>query len=86
LPGWASCTWKSWSTGLPRLSIGALATDPADGSVWVGLGEANTAFENFNAFGVYRPDKRDIQRIRLVRLNRREEEALCPLFSSGHRG
>ena len=46
--------WKSWSTGLPRLSIGALATDPADGSVWVGLGEANTAFENFNAFGVYR--------------------------------
>ena len=41
--------WKFWSTGLPRLSIGALATDPADGSVWVGLGEANTAFENFNA-------------------------------------
>ena len=37
-----------------RLSIGALATDPSDGSVWVGLGEANTAFENFNGFGVYR--------------------------------
>jgi hypothetical protein len=46
--------WTAWSQGLPRLSIGALATDPADGSVWVGLGEANTAFENFNAFGVYR--------------------------------
>lgn len=46
--------WTPWSTGLPRLSIGALATDPADGSVWVGLGEANTAFENFNGFGVYR--------------------------------
>lgn len=46
--------WTFWSSGLPRLSIGALATDPRDGSVWVGLGEANTAFENFNAFGVYR--------------------------------
>jgi hypothetical protein len=46
--------WTSWSNGLPRLSIGALATNPADGSVWVGLGEANTAFENFNGFGIYR--------------------------------
>jgi hypothetical protein len=46
--------WRFWSDGLPRLSIGALATNPSDGSVWVGLGEANTAFENFNAFGVYR--------------------------------
>jgi hypothetical protein len=46
--------WTSWSAGLPRLSIGALATNPADGSVWVGLGEANTAFENFNGFGIYR--------------------------------
>ena len=46
--------WTPWSTGLPRLSIGALATDPEDGSVWVGLGEANTAFENFNGFGVFR--------------------------------
>jgi hypothetical protein len=46
--------WTPWSDGLPRLSIGALATSPRDGSVWVGLGEANTAFENFNGFGVYR--------------------------------
>ena len=50
--------WTFWSSGLPRLSIGALATDPRDGSVWVGLGEANTAFENFNAFGVYRLGRR----------------------------
>jgi hypothetical protein len=46
--------WRFWSNGLPRLSIGALATDPADGSVWVGLGEANTNFDSFAALGVYR--------------------------------
>src|SRR5205814_1734041 len=46
--------WTSWSAGLPRLSIGVLATNPADGSVWVGVGEANTAFEHFTGFGVYR--------------------------------
>ena len=28
---------------MPSLSIGALAIDPADGSVWVGTGEANTS-------------------------------------------
>ncbi len=46
--------WKFWSDGLPRLSIGALATNPRDGSVWVGLGEANTNFDSFAALGVYR--------------------------------
>jgi hypothetical protein len=46
--------WKFWSNGLPRLSIGALATDPKDGSVWVGLGEANTNADSFAALGVYR--------------------------------
>jgi hypothetical protein len=46
--------WKFWSTGLPRLSIGALATNPRDGSVWVGLGEANTNFDSFAALGIYR--------------------------------
>src|SRR6185437_7949506 len=46
--------WKFWSNGLPRLSIGALATNPRDGSVWVGLGEANTNFDSFAALGVYR--------------------------------
>jgi hypothetical protein len=46
--------WKFWSNGLPRLSIGALATNPKDGSVWVGLGEANTNFDSFAALGIYR--------------------------------
>src|SRR5262245_22509836 len=37
-----------------RLSVGALAIDPADHSLWVGTGEANTAFENYNGDGIYR--------------------------------
>ena len=37
-----------------RLSIGALAVDPADHSLWVGTGEANTAFENYAGDGIYR--------------------------------
>jgi len=37
-----------------RLSVGALAVDPADHSLWVGTGEANTAFENYEGDGVYR--------------------------------
>ena len=49
--------WTFWSNGLPRLSIGALATNPRDGSVWVGLGEANTNFDSFAALGVYRITK-----------------------------
>ncbi len=47
-------TWRSISSGLPRISVGALATDPADGSIWVGLGEANTSFDAADGFGVYR--------------------------------
>src|SRR3954453_6965249 len=47
-------TWKPVSDGLPRLSVGALATDPRDGSVWVGTGEANNASENQYGVGVYR--------------------------------
>jgi hypothetical protein len=46
--------WKAFSNGLPRLATGAIETNPADGSVWVGLGEANQAFENLPGFGVYR--------------------------------
>ena len=42
------------NAGLPRLSVGALATDPSDGSVWVGTGEANNASENQYGVGVYR--------------------------------
>lgn len=49
-----SASWHPMSNGLPRLSIGALATNPADGSIWLGLGEANTNFDAANGFGVYR--------------------------------
>jgi hypothetical protein len=46
--------WREANAGLPRLSIGALATDPTDGSVWAGTGEANNASENQYGVGVYR--------------------------------
>jgi hypothetical protein len=46
--------WRVWSNGLPRYSIGALETNPRDGSVWAGLGEANTNFDGQAAFGIYR--------------------------------
>lgn len=46
--------WRQWSTGLPRMAIGALRTNPADGSVWAGLGEANTNFDAANGMGVFR--------------------------------
>ena len=47
-------TWTEVNAGLPRLSVGAIATDPSDGSVWVGTGEANNASENQYGVGVYR--------------------------------
>ena len=47
-------TWTLHSHGLPRFSIGSLAVNPADQSIWVGLGEATTAFENIKAEGVFR--------------------------------
>jgi hypothetical protein len=55
--------WKSTDKGAhwtpifddqSRLSIGAIAIDPADHSIWVGTGEANTAFENYTGDGSYR--------------------------------
>lgn len=36
------------------LSVGALAVDPADHSIWVGTGEANTNFDAFSGDGVFR--------------------------------
>jgi hypothetical protein len=51
---------KHWSTinkGLPRLSVGAIATDPKDGSIWLGTGEANNASENQYGTGVYRLER-----------------------------
>jgi hypothetical protein len=47
-------TWKYWSRGLPRISVGDLRTNPADGSVWVGLGEPNTNSDANSAMGIYR--------------------------------
>ena len=47
-------TWTEVNAGLPRLSIGAIATDPSDGSVWAGTGEANNASENQYGVGVFR--------------------------------
>ena len=46
--------WQTINRGLPRLAVGALATNPRDGSVWVGTGEANNASENQYGTGIYR--------------------------------
>ncbi len=55
--------WKSTDKGghwqpifdkQSRLSVGAIAINPADHSIWVGTGEANTAFENYAGDGIYR--------------------------------
>ena len=42
------------TAGLPRLPVGALATDPRNGSIMVGTGEANNASENQYGVGAYR--------------------------------
>jgi len=47
-------TWTPTFDGQPSLSIGAIAIDPANSSVWVGTGENNTAFENYRGAGVFR--------------------------------
>jgi hypothetical protein len=55
--------WKSTDSGAhwtplfddqPSTAIGAVAINPADGSVWVGTGENNTAFDNYTGTGIYR--------------------------------
>ena len=55
--------WKSTDRGQhwtptfddqPGLSIGALAVDPSDHSVWVGTGEANSNADAYSGNGVYR--------------------------------
>ncbi len=55
--------WKSTDNGtnwtpifdqMPTLSIGALAINPADHSLWVGTGEANTNSDSYAGQGVYR--------------------------------
>jgi hypothetical protein len=39
--------WTPVFDSMPSLSIGALAVDPADGSLWVGTGEANTSQDSY---------------------------------------
>src|SRR5579864_4772485 len=46
--------WTAVFDSMPTLSIGALAVDPTDGSLWVGTGEANTSQDSYAGTGVYR--------------------------------
>jgi hypothetical protein len=46
--------WTPVFDSMPTLSIGALAVNPADGSLWVGTGEANTSQDSYAGTGVYR--------------------------------
>jgi len=46
--------WTAVFDSMPTLSIGALAIDPTDGSLWVGTGEANTSQDSYAGTGVYR--------------------------------
>ena len=46
--------WTPLFDSMPSLSIGALAVDPADGSLWVGTGEANLSQDSYAGTGVYR--------------------------------
>jgi hypothetical protein len=46
--------WTPLFDNMPSLSIGALAVDPADGSLWVGTGEANVSQDSYAGTGVYR--------------------------------
>jgi len=47
-------TWSPLFDQMGSLSIGSIAINSKDGSVWVGTGEANTAFENYAGVGVFR--------------------------------
>ena len=46
--------WTPTFDSMPTLSIGSLAIDPTDGSLWVGTGEANTSQDSYAGTGVYR--------------------------------
>jgi len=46
--------WAPTFDSMPSLSIGALAVNPIDGSLWVGTGEANTSQDSYAGTGVYR--------------------------------
>jgi len=46
--------WTPLNDQLGTLSIGALAVNPADGSLWIGTGEANTNADSYAGQGVLR--------------------------------
>jgi hypothetical protein len=46
--------WSPRFDSMPSLSIGALAINPVDGSVWVGRGVANSSQYSYAGSGVYR--------------------------------
>ena len=50
----SGATWTPISDHLSTLSIGALAVNPADHSLWVGTGEANTNADSYAGQGIYR--------------------------------
>jgi hypothetical protein len=47
-------TWSPKLDNTASISIGALAVNPADHSVWVGTGEANTSSDSYAGIGVLR--------------------------------
>jgi hypothetical protein len=50
----AGKTWKAEFQNQSTESIGSLWVNPADHSLWVGTGEANTSADNYTGQGVYR--------------------------------
>jgi sugar lactone lactonase YvrE len=46
--------WTPLFDSMPTLSIGSLAVDPVDGSLWVGTGEANVSQDSYMGTGVYK--------------------------------
>jgi hypothetical protein len=46
--------WQQVFDSMPTLSIGSLAINPVDGSLWVGTGEANVSQDSYAGTGVYR--------------------------------
>lgn len=50
----AGATWSPLLDDSPTLSIGAIAINPDDHSIWVGTGEANTSSDSYSGVGVLR--------------------------------
>jgi hypothetical protein len=57
--------WRPLTDQQPSLSVGSLAINPADHSLWVGTGEANTSQDSYLGTGVYRSaeDGRGFQQV-----------------------